>query len=62
MEEVAEEKVREAPKELHLEAEEEIKEIEEDKGEAPKVITEEIREKKTPVISKKSLKAKRGRK
>jgi len=62
VEEVAEEKEREAPQELHLEAEEEIKEIEEEKGEAPKVITEEIREKKPPLTYKKPLKVKRGRK
>jgi len=62
VEEVAEEKEREAPQELHLEAEEEIKEIEEEKGEAPKVITEEIREKKLPFTYKKPLKVKRGRK
>ena len=62
VEEVAEEKEREAPQELHLEAEEEIKEIEEVTGEAPKVITEEIREKKPPFTYKTPLKATRGRK
>jgi hypothetical protein len=60
--EVEEEKKGEASQELHLKAEVELKEIEEVTGEAPKIITEEIREKKPFFTSKKSVKVKRGRK